>query len=374
MRIALLALGVWASGAAAQAPVTLTRVRTAVFTETYAFDDGLAFRRVNEITVPVGADVRLGRFADLTISSGWARVLLRTSDAAQLPDQRVSGVLDTEFRLGINAIPGKLIILATGVVPTGINAVDATELSLLGALASDIIGFAAPSVGSGGSVGGGFAGALPLGRFAAGVGATYRYPLTYTPVVGDTVSLRPGPEFRVRVGVEGPVSRTTYLRVAAVFATRGRDELAGQPQHGVGNRVVGYLAVNRQVGRVAATLYGFDVYRAAPQLEATAAGAALLPKGNLLAVGGRFAIGVRTETEVTPRFEYRLSAAEADPSVTALRRLGDSFRFGLDVRNQFTAQLAAILQLGRVTGAVVQGGADIGFSGTRAALHLEFTP
>jgi hypothetical protein len=137
---------------------------------------------------------------------------------------------------------------------------------------------------------------------------------------------------------------------------------------------VGYLAVNRQVGRVAATLYGFDVYRAAPQLEATAAGAALLPKGNLLAVGGRFAIGVRTETEVTPRFEYRLSAAEADPSVTALRRLGDSFRFGLDVRNQFTAQLAAILQLGRVTGAVVQGGADIGFSGTRAALHLEFTP
>ena len=374
MRVALVAVGLLLTSGPVAGQVALTRVRGAVFGESYSFDEGLVLRRVSEITVPVGVDLRLGRFADLTISTGWARVQLRSNDPAQLEDQQLSGVLDTELRLGVNAVPGKLIVLATGVIPTGINTVSDRELSLLGALSSDIIGFAAPSVGSGGSVGGGFAGALPLGTFAVGVGATYRYPLTYTPVLGDTTSLRPGAELRVRVGVEGPLARLTYLRAAAVYATRSKDALAGAPQHGVGNRVVGYVAVNQQLGPVATTIYGFDVYRSAPQLEPTAAGAALLPKGNLLAFGGRFAIAVREGTEVTPRFEFRFSAAEQDTAVAGLRRLGDSFRFGLDVRNQFTPLLAAVLQVGGTTGDVVQSGSDIGFRGTRAALHLELTP
>ena len=373
MRALLLTAGLSFMATQAVAQVALTRARAAVFTETYAFDEGLGLKRVNEITVPVGADLRLGRFADLTLSSGWARVLLRADETSPLEDQQLSGVLDTEFRLGVNAIPGRLIVLATGVIPTGIKTVQESELSVLGALSSDIIGFAAPSVGSGGSVGGGFAGALPLGRFALGLGATYRRPVGYTPLLGDTASLRPGAELRVRVGLEGPLARMTYVRAAAVYAVRGKDELAGTPQPGVGNRIVAYLSVNQQVGRVATTLYAFDVYRASPQIEGTPLGAARLPEGNLLAFGSRFAIPVRRGTEVTPRFEVRLSTAQ-DSTAAGLRRLGNSFRFGLDVRNQFTTQLAAVLQVGRVTGDVVQRGTDIDFTGTRAALHLEFSP
>lgn len=360
--------------AQAAAQIALTRARTAVLAESYEFDAGLAVREIREITVPLGLDLRLGRFADLTIASGWADVQFTSADTAQLADQSVNGVLDTELRLGINAIPGKLILLATGVIPTGIKTVEPSELAILGAIASDVIGFAAPTIGSGGSLGGGFAGALPIGRFAVGLGATYRYPLSYQPVLGDPRELRPGAEFRLRAGVEGPLARTTYVRLAGVYARRGKEELADSTRNGVGDRIIGYLAVNQQWGPVAATVYGFDVYRGSPQIEPTAAGAAVLPKGNLLALGGRLAIALTQQTRVTPRVEYRVSAAAPDTSVTGLERLGDSFRFGIDVRQQITRGVAAILQGGAVTGSVVQSGTEVGLNGLRGALHLEITP
>ena len=67
-------------------------------------------------------------------------------------------------------------------------------------------------------MGGGFVGAAPLGKFALGFGGTYRLPLPYTPVLGQTSSLQPGAEIRVRGGLEGTLARKTYLRMAGIFA------------------------------------------------------------------------------------------------------------------------------------------------------------
>ncbi len=355
----------------------LTQVQGAVLTESYSFDAGLPFTKISETTVPIGVSARFGRFVTATLSTGYASVSLTSADTALIPNQSVSGALDTELRVGFTVVPGRLVLLATGVLPTGMKTVQQEQVSILGALSSDVIGFLAPSIGTGGGVGGGFAGAIPLGQWALGVGGTYRVPLAYQPIVGQTAELKPGAEARLRVGLEGPLARTTYLRVAGIFATRAKDQVASQPENGVGNRFIGYLSVNQGLGSAALTVYGFDVYRAAPQVGATPAGAAILPRGNLLGVGSRLEVPVGSNTQVAPRVEYRYSAAASDTTAGApVQRLGASLRFGVDVRRTLSPQFAVVLQAGGAVGNVVTqpGVGQVNFTGYRAGLQLEVKP
>lgn len=375
------ALAVSASGLSAQ---LIQTGRVGGITESYSFDPGLVLSKVTETTIPVGIDLRLGRRMTLGISSGYARVSLTSADTSQLKDQSVSGALDTEARLGFSLLPGKLMILLTGTVPTGIKTVQRDQLSILGAISSDVIGFASPTIGSGGGIGGGFAGALPIGSWALGIGGTYRVPMSYEPVLGQSTELKPGAEMRLRLGLEGPLARKTYVRLAGVFASRGKDQVASQAQNGVGNRFIEYLAVNQGLGAASLSVYGFDVYRASPQIEATAAGSAVLPRGNLLAVGSRLGIPLGRSISFTPRVEYRRStaAAVAYDSATAsyvdsggpLETLGTSWRFGADFRVQLTRSFAVTLQGGRASGSVVQGGNNVNFRGFRFALQGEVRP
>jgi hypothetical protein len=380
--LAAAAAAVAPSVAGAQVPV---RVRAAGFYESYSFDPGLPFSKVTEIAVPVGIDIGLGRFANLALSSGFVTIDLESAETG-FADQSLSGILDTELRLGINLIPGRLIALVSGAIPTGIKSVEADEVAVLAALSSDVIGFAVPSVGSGGTVGGGLVGAVPLGgRFALGLGATYSYPVSYQPIVGETVKVRPGAEIRGRAGLEGPLGRTTYLRVAGVLARRAKDQFAGSVQNGVGTRLIGYLEVAQGFGNSQLTIYGYDVYRGSPQLEATAVGQAVLPKGNLLVGGLRFRLPVTPRFSVAPRAEYRYSAqasgsfADADGdgvqeySEGSVEKAGTSLRFGLDLRQQFSEMFALVASGGAVTGNVLRGTDEIGLSGYRFGLVFEVT-
>ena len=375
MRHRLLAAALVCCVAPPLAAQRVTQVQGAVLTESYSFDAGLVFNKISETTVPVGLTAQFGRSVTATLSTGYARVSLTSADASLIPNQSVSGALDTQLRLGFTVVPGRLILLATGVLPTGIKTVQQEQLSILGALSSDVIGFSAPSIGSGGGVGGGFAGAIPLGAWALGLGGTYRMPLAYQPIVGQTAKLKPGAEARLRVGLEGPLARTTYVRLAGIFATRAKDQVASQPQNGVGNRFIGYVSVNQGLGSAALTVYGFDVYRAAPQVQATATGAAILPRGNLIAVGSRLGIPLGVNTQLAPRVEYRHSAAATDTTANApVQRLGASFRFGVDVRQTLSPRFTVVLQAGGATGSVTQSRADVNFSGYRAGLQLEVKP
>jgi hypothetical protein len=376
LRWSLVGAALWAGASprslAAQGPVT---VRAATLYESYRFDAGLIFNKVTEFTVPVGLDLRLGRVGTLSLSTGYANVQLTSADVTQLPHQSINGLLDTEARLSVDVIPGRLILLATGAIPTGTKTVQQEQLAVLGAISSDVIGFSAASLGSGGNVGGGFVGAIPLGRLALGLGATYKKPLSYQPVLGQANLLQPGAELRFRGGLEGGLARRTFLRLAGMFVRSGQDRVAGTARHGVGTRIIGYFSLNQGLGPASVTLYGFDVYRGDPQIEQTATGAAYLPKGNLLAIGGQVDWPVTPRTTISPRVEYRASAAAADTTAAAnLQRLGGSLRFGVDLRQAFSPAVGAVLQAGGVTGNVVQAGTDIGFSGLRVALSLEVRP
>ena len=353
--------------------------RSSVFYESYTFDTLIVFNRVSELTVPVGVNIRFGTAATMSLSGGYAQVDLRTADPAQLANQTISGPLDTEARLSLNVVPGKLVALFTGVIPTGTKAVQLEELAVLGAISSDVIGFASSNLGTGGNVGGGFAGAIPVGKFALGFGATYKQPMAYVPVLGETDQLKPGGELRLRSGLEGSVARRTYMRLAGIYVRTQKDKIAlpgvgDSTKHGVGNRIIGYVSVNQGLGAGSVTLYGFDVFRGDPQIEQTAQGAALLPRGNLLAVGGRIDWPVGQRLIMSPQAELRLSAAAPDTTVTALERLGQSLRIGTDVRFDEASTASLVLQGGVVTGYVVQSGTNVKLSGYRVSLHLELRP
>ncbi len=357
--------------------------RTAVFFESYDFPKpdsgpGLIFDQVRELTIPVGLTYDLGRLGSLALSTGYARVTLRSADTARLANQEVSGPLDTEVRLSLNLVPGKAMVLLTGALPTGTKSVEQQELSVLGAISSDVIGFATSSLGTGGNVGAGFAGAVPLGRWAAGFAGSFKQPLGYQPVLGESRQLKPGSEMRLRGGLEGPLGRRTYLRVAGILARTAKDRvgIAGSDsvRNGVGNRLITYLAINQGIGRLGLTLYGFDVLRGDPQIEQTAQGAAILPRGNLLALGGRLDVPLGVATTFTPNAEWRVSDAAPDAKTKALERLGGSLRLALDLRHRLSPAFSLVLQGGRTSGYVYQAGNRVDLSGFRVATHLEITP
>lgn len=352
-----------------------TSVRTAVLFENYTFDSLLVFRSISELSVPLVIDARLGPAVDLTLSSGYVRSDLKTRDPSQLSDQQLSGPIDTEIRVGYHLVPGRLILIATGGIPSGRKTVAFDQLAILGALSSDIIGFSAANLGSGGNLGGGFVGALPLGRWALGLGATYRYSLSYQPIADQPdTTLQPGAEMRLRAGIEGPLARRTYLRFAGVLAARQKDRVNQRTLHGVGNRLIGYLAVNQGLGIASLTLYAFDVFRSDPQIEPTAAGAAILPRGNLFALGGSLALRLTDRTALAPRFEYRSSALAQDTTDTTLRRAGESWRVGAELRQDLGAAFSLVLQGSWVTGSVVQAGSETGLGGYRFGVVLELRP
>ncbi|GBD31487.1 hypothetical protein HRbin33_00446 [bacterium HR33] len=364
------------SAAGAAGLLAQTSVRTAVLFENYSFDSLLVIRSISELSVPVVINARLGQAVDLTISGGYVRTDLKTRDPSQLGDQQLSGPVDTEIRLGYHLLPARLIVVATGEIPSGRKTVALDQLAILGALSSDIIGFSAANLGSGGNLGGGFVGAVPLGRWALGLGATYRYSMSYQPIADrpDT-TLQPGGELRLRAGLEGPLARTTYLRVAGVFASRQKDRINQRTLHGVGNRFIGYLALNQGLGGNASlTLYAFDVFRSDPQIEPTAAGAAILPRGNLFAFGGSLALRLTDRTTLAPRFEYRSSALAQDTANTTLRRAGESWRVGAELRQDLSSAFSLVLQGSGVMGSVVQGASETGLAGYRFGAVVELRP
>jgi hypothetical protein len=355
--------------------------RTAVLYESYTFGTGLVFDRVSEMTVPVGLSYDWGRLGNIALSTGYASVSLRSAGTdPKFTDQSVSGLLDTEARISLNVVPGKVVALLTGAFPTGTKTVQLDQLSVLGAISSDVIGFSASNLGTGGNVGGGFAAALPLGRWAAGFGATFRQPMGYQPLVGETDQLKPGGDVRLRAGLEGPLARRTYVRTAAILARTAKDRInfsgVDSTRNGVGNRLITYLSVNQGFSRFSLTVYGFDVLRGDPQVEQTAVGAARLPRGNLLALGGRLDCPLGQATIVSPTVEWRVSAAESADSATAgqLQRLGASLRFGADIRHRLTPSTSLVLQGGGTSGYIIQAGSRVDLSGYRVALHLELTP
>jgi hypothetical protein len=351
---------------------TSTGSRSAVIVERYGFDPGLAYSSVTQVTLPVTASADLGERVTLAVSGGLTWVRLAASDGSAA-EPEITGLVDTEARLLVALVPERLTLLLTGVVPTGTEALDVDDLGIAGVLTNRAIGFAVPNLGSGGQAGGGFVGAIPWGRMALGLGATYTHSVAYSPVVGRPGDWKPGGQWRLRTGIEGSVGPRTYLRTTAVFVLHGEDALDDVAFGTPGHQFHGYVSVNQGTDAGSLTLYVMDSYRSAPQIEATSLGPVRLPKGNLLSLGGRMEFLVGRTLRLVPRVEYRrLGEAPPDAGGTgALEAAGSTLRIGSDLRVPVGSRLALVFEGSGLFGNVGDGaGSTVGVRGIRAGVHL----
>ena len=349
-------------------------VNTAFLFERYSFESGLSYSEVSELTIPLTFTSALGRRSLLTVSGGFTRVSVVESSSTSQARQEVSGLIDTEARLVVSLVPDRLNLLVTAVAPTGMEALEIEDEAVLTALSSQVIDFSTTNLGTGGGAGGGFVGALPLGEMALGFAASYTYSLAYSPVVGQTKEWKPGGEIRIRAGVEGTVGPQTYLRVAAIYGARQKDQIDGEEQGGLGNQIHMYFSLNHAVESATVTVFAVNSYRSAPQIETTAVGAVRLPKGNLFSLGAKAEFPVARETRLVPQVEFRrLSEAPRDGSGDgSLESAGSTFRVGADLRHPLTPNVALVAEANGLFGNVgAGGGSTANVTGFRAGLHLE---
>ncbi|HYK82986.1 MAG TPA: hypothetical protein VEU55_07555 [Gemmatimonadales bacterium] len=369
MRRALVLL-VAAAPLAAQEPAVGvgTAVRTGAVFDGYYFGSGFAFRHVVEWTMPVTVFERVGSRLTVDLSSAYAHVSGATTSGLL----QISGLTDTDVRASFAAVPGHLVLTVAGTLPTGKKAVSDSTIPLLSALATELLDFTTPSFGSGGGVTGGFAGAVRLGeRWAGGLGASYRWHASYTPVAG-TGQLEPGGEARVRLGAEGPLAGGGYFRGALVYTASGADTLGGGSRSITGDRILVYSALSFPAGRSSVSVYGYDMHRFRPRAyNSTNANAVQVPRGNVFALGARLERPLSPAVNLAPNFEFRHELA--GPSTGSLELLGWLVRPGVDVRYHVSGAVALLLEGQTAFGRLADNGSSVSLVGPRVVALLEWS-
>lgn len=342
--------------------------RAGVVFDGYYFGSGFAFNHAVEWTLPVTLSQRVGSRLTVDLSNAYAHA----SGATTSGTLEISGFTDTDIRASWAAVSGRLVLSVAGTLPTGKKAVPASTVPLLSALATDLLGFTTPSFGSGGGVTGGFATAFKLGeRWAAGVGGSYRWRASYTPVAASG-ALEPGGEGRVRVGVEGPVGRGGYFRGAAVYTASGADTLGGGSRSVTGDRTLVYSEFSLPWGRSSLALYAYDMYRLRPRAyNSTNRNAIQVPRGNVLSVGARLQRPLSPAVSLSPSVEFRHELV--GPSSGRLALLGWLLRPGLDVRYRASGTVGFVFQYQAAFGRLADNGNSVSLVGSRAIVLVEWT-
>ncbi|OLC10407.1 MAG: hypothetical protein AUH41_03060 [Gemmatimonadetes bacterium 13_1_40CM_66_11] len=346
---------------AAQAGSTVGRA-DATF-ESYSFGTGLAFKRISEFTIPIGVTQRVGDRFVIDVSTAFARASVNVSGGGGTITH--SGFVDTDLRATISVIPGKLVFNVVGTIPTGATAVPDTTIPLFGATATDLLGFTTPSFGSGGGVSAGFASAFRMGQnWAVGTGASYRYGASYVPVKGGS-EMSPGGEMRARFGLEGPFGGGKYFRGALVYTTTAANDLGASRQSTIGDRILGYAAVSMPLGNSHLSLYGWDMrrIRARP-------GAVPVPRGNVLAVGGRLDHPLGPKATLSPLLEFR---HELTGPFQTMEVLGYLLRTGTDLRYRLSDRATGVIQAQLAFGTLHDGGRSVSIVGPRLGALIEWT-
>ena len=351
---------------AAQAATAVAR--TGVTFESYSFGSGLAFDRLSELTIPVSVSQRIagGRLV-LDLSTAFARASVTPAGGGAAAITH-SGLVDTDLRATYSIIPGKLVLNLVDTIPTGATGVPDTTIPLFGATGTHLFGFTTPSFGSGGAFSAGFASAVKMGEnWAVGMGASYRYAASYVPVQGGD-EMSPGGEVRGRFGVEGPFGAGKYFRGALVYTTTAANDLGARGQSTIGDRVLGYVAVSMPFGNSQLSLYGWDMRRLRAR-NAASAGTLSVPRGNVLAVGGRLDRPMGPKATLSPLLEFRHELTGPGPT---MELLGYLLRAGADLRYRLSDRAAGVIQAQLAFGTLHAEGTSVSIVGPRLGVMIEW--
>jgi hypothetical protein len=351
---------------AAAAAQSGTVARTGVFFDSYSFGEGLPFRRISELTIPVTVTQRFGNRFVFDFATAYASASVHGAGGNTIDH---SGLIDTDLRATIGVIPGRLVLNVVATIPTGATAVPDTTIPLFGATATDLLGFTTPGFGSGGGVSAGFASAFKMGsEWAVGTGASYRYGASYTPVKGGG-TLTPGGEVRARMGIEGPFGGGKYFRGALVYTMTAANDLGAGQQSTIGDRVLAYASVSLPFGRSHLGLYGWEMRRLRAR-DFDVPGTVSVPRGNVLALGARLERPLTTRTTLAPLLEFR---HELTGATNKMELLGYLLRAGTDVRYRLSDRATGVIQAQLAFGTLQDEGTSVSIVGPRLGALIEWS-
>lgn len=333
----------------------------AVF-ERYTFSDEAeaGIESISLLTLPFGASSELGGGVDFAVQGAWAKGRVMRADGSEL---ELSGLTDTEVRLGWNAADNAFRIELVGVAPTGKATHDEEEAGVAGAIAADLLPFRVSNWGTAGAVAANVSAARRWGAFGAGASVSYRVSDDFDPVEDVEFAYEPGDELSARVALEYTTASAEKLSVVVGLRSYSEDVANDANLFQTGDRFEVLATWAFPVSfRSAGSLYAGLTHRESGTFldEVTED----LPSQNLILLGGvvRLPMG---DGFLSPRADVRIFRPDDDAGRGFVAGAGVSLE--LPVGGRLTALPSATARFGNVE---LRRDSESDFFGLQAGLTL----
>ncbi|MEO8564368.1 MAG: hypothetical protein ABI601_20000 [bacterium] len=243
----------------ASAQATDAQAGAGVLFETYKFAAPtlVDLEKVSLVTVPVTASVALSPKIEFGVNGAFASAT-RTRRGGQ--STTISGLTDTDVHLGYRLSGGRVLLTATGYVPTGKTQLTGDQMELTGLIASDLLPFAISNWGSGGGIGLSAALAAPVtNETTVGLSAGYVVGRAYEPLSTGKFAYRPGNQLLVRGSIDRLIGITARTSLQVTYAHFNQDQTIGTNFYQTGDRLqaVGSVAFAAGPQRTGVVYLGF---------------------------------------------------------------------------------------------------------------------
>ena len=300
-----------------------------------SYGTGFDAKSVSEIAFPIGFAYPAS--SRLTLDAGTYFVSAQRTDASDSKTS-LSGLTDVVLRGAYQLKPDVAVLTVAVNLPTGQSTINLNQALLANALASDLVPFPVASFGTGFSLTTGVALAKPAGAWAIGFAGSYRYSGSYQPLsdTNSTATLKPGSEFRVRLGADRLVGQGR-LSLGATFSTFSDDEYGAKIAN-PGRRFIPQATWTTPLGlNNSLAVYAWDLYR---QVTDTSQASNHL---NTITLGAMLSLRAGARNVFRPQLEFRTSGG-----LTSGHVIGLSARYQMVAGERFTVIPAVRLDLGSV--------------------------
>ena len=323
---------------------------------TLTFASGGVTKKVTELAVPLGFTLPIGR--RITLDAGTYFVHADRVDSLGTK-ATISGLADLVLRTAIQLKPDVAVLTIAVNVPTGQGSLSAAQDSVARVVATDLIPFQVANFGTGFNLTTGLALATPVGPWALGLAGSYRYSGAYEPFAGNTASLKPGGEVRIRVGADRLIGQGR-LSLGLTYSTFANDEF-GSNARSPGTRFIPQASVSLPMGNSNLSLYAWDIYR---KVTETAADPTLANE-NTMTAGAILALRAGRNS-LRPQVEFRHSMRGPGAMQSNGTLLGLGLRYVMNPSTRLTVTPGVRFD----TGSRPEGGANIGFTGVSGSLTI----
>ncbi len=339
-------------------------VSSGIIYKRYSFGSTYPTKNVEQIAVPFGVVIPIGRQFSVDIGTYYANT--KTHDAATGDAHTLDGFTDTQVRGSYVFGNDRLVLSLMLNLPTGAEKQTQQELDVSSAIASNFLLFPVASYGNGFSGTLGAAVAVPAGGWNLGLSASGRLSAKYQPYDDPDTAIsnlryKPGFEGRVRVGADHLIG-ASRLALGFTLSTFSNDQATGGGSPGAyspATRYISQVSLTSPIGSNSLAVYAWDYYRSSSKSDSLVG---FSSKENIFTVGAQLGIQAGPKVSIQPLIEARvLGSAPAS---------GSGFLFGggatarLEVTPRFSLIPGARYDTGHIKSTAVGQPSVTGFEGS----------